>query len=41
LEEIKKNYKGNALYLLKNGEEIIVEDDKVTVIGEERIIKGA
>ncbi len=40
LEKIKENYKGNKLYLLKNGEEIIVEDGKVTVIGEERIIKG-
>lgn len=37
-EQIKEKYKGNKLYLLKNGEEIIVEDDKVTVIGEERII---
>ena len=38
LEEIKRLYKGKKLYLLKNGEEIIVEDDKITVIGEERII---
>lgn len=37
-EQIKEKYKGNKLYLLKNGEEIIVEDDKVIVIGEERII---
>lgn len=36
--KIKKLYKGKKLYLLKNGEEIIVEDDKITVIGEERII---
>src|SRR5688572_13069154 len=36
--KIKKNYKGKKLYLLKNGEEIIVEDDKINVIGEERII---
>ncbi len=39
LDAIKKSYKGNELYLLKNGEEIIVEDSKITVIGEERIIK--
>ncbi len=38
LSKIKANYKGKKLYLLKNGEEIIVEDNKVTVIGEERII---
>jgi peptidase E len=37
-DQIKENYKGNKLYLLKNGEEIIVEDDKVKVIGEERVI---
>lgn len=38
LEYIKANYKGKKLYLLKNGEEIIVEDEKVIVIGEERVI---
>lgn len=38
LQQIKNHYKGNKLYLLKNGEEIIVEDENVTVIGEERII---
>lgn len=38
--KIKGKYKGNKLYLLKDGEEIIVEDSKVTVIGEERIIKN-
>jgi dipeptidase E len=37
-DQIKKLYKGKKLYLLKNGEEIIVDDDKITVIGEERII---
>ena len=38
LPEIKKRYTGNKIYLLKDGEEIMVEDGKVTVIGEERII---
>lgn len=38
LNKIKENYKGNKLYLLKNGEEIIVEDSKVVIIGGERII---
>jgi len=38
LPKIKEKYKGDKLYLLKDGEEIIVEDGKVTVIGEERII---
>lgn len=37
-DEIKKNYKGKKLYLLKNGEEILVENSKITVQGEERII---
>jgi peptidase E len=38
LTYIKKNYKGNKLYLLKNGEEIIVENKSITVVGEERIL---
>lgn len=37
-EKIKQNYNGKKLYLLKDGEEIIVEDGKINVIGEERII---
>jgi len=37
-DKIKEKYKGKKLYLLKDGEEIIVEDDKIEVIGEERII---
>ena len=37
-DQIKSLYKGKKLYLLKNGEEIIVEDDKIIVVGEERII---
>jgi dipeptidase E len=40
LPQIKENYKGKKLYLLKNGEEIIVEDGKVEVIGEERMIQN-
>jgi len=39
-EEVKKMYKGKKLYLLKNGEEIIVEDSNVIVNGEERIIEN-
>lgn len=39
-EEIKKKFKGNKFYLLKNGEEIIVEDGEIRVIGEERIVNG-
>lgn len=37
---IKEKYKGKKLYLLKDGEEIIVEDSKITLIGEERIVKN-
>ena len=37
-EQIKKLYKRKKLYLLKNGEEIIVENQIVRVIGEERMI---
>ena len=40
LDEIKKHFKGKKLYLLKNGEEVIVEDAKVEVIGEERTVTG-
>lgn len=40
LEQIKAKFKGEKLYLLKDGEEIIVEDQKVTVVGEKRIILG-
>lgn len=38
LDQIKEKYKGSKLYLLKDGEEIIVDGDSITVIGEERII---
>lgn len=40
LTKIKENYKGKKLYLLKNGEEIIVDDGNIKVIGEERIISN-
>lgn len=36
--KINEKYDGKKMYLLKNGEEVIVEDDKVRVVGEERII---
>ena len=35
---IKRNYKGKKIYLIKDDEQIIVEGDKVKVMGEERII---
>lgn len=38
LPDIKRLYKGNKMYLVKNGEEILVEDGKVTVQGEERCV---
>ncbi len=38
LDYIKQNYKGKKMYLLKNGEEIIVEDDNIRVNGEKRIL---
>ena len=40
LPEIKKLWKGNELYLLKNGEVITVVDEKVEVLGEKRALKG-
>ena len=40
LEYIKKNNVDKTLYLLKNGEELLIENDRVTVIGEERVIHG-
>ncbi|WKZ29810.1 MAG: Type 1 glutamine amidotransferase-like domain-containing protein [Candidatus Dojkabacteria bacterium] len=36
--EVKAKYRGNKMYLVKDGEVIIVEDGKVRVLGEERII---
>ena len=38
LSEIKKNWKGKKLYLLKNGEVITVVDGKIEVLGEERVL---
>lgn len=38
LDVIKKNYKGKELYLLKDGEAVIVDGDNTTVFGEERKI---
>jgi dipeptidase E len=38
LDEIEKRYKGKKLYLLKNGEALIVDGNKLEVFGEERII---
>lgn len=37
---IKDKYTGKKIYLLKDGEEIIVKDGRVEVVGEERIISN-
>lgn len=37
-EEIRKSYKGNDLYLLKDGEVVIVDGDVIRLIGEKRDI---
>jgi len=39
LDDIKKVWKFGPLCLLKDGEAITVVDDKITVLGEERILK--
>jgi len=39
MKSIKSVYKGKELYLLKDGEAITVIDNKVEVLGEERIYK--
>lgn len=36
--EIKNKYTGKKLYLLKDGEEVIVDGDTIRLIGEERIV---
>lgn len=38
--QIKSLYTGKKMYLLKNGEQIIVDGDKIIVDGEERIIEN-
>lgn len=38
LSQIKDKYKNGKIYLLKDGEEIIVEDSKINLIGEERVV---
>lgn len=40
LPEIKKNWNGKKLCLLKNGEAITVVDNNVTVLGDERFLEG-
>lgn len=37
--EIEKLWEQGELYLLKDGESIIVEDDQIKVLGEKRVIK--
>ncbi|MGB4965710.1 MAG: Type 1 glutamine amidotransferase-like domain-containing protein, partial [Microgenomates group bacterium] len=37
-EKIKRKFNGNKLYLLKNSEEIIIDNGNMHVIGEERVI---
>lgn len=37
-DQIKQKYKGNKLYLLKDGEHVVVENSVITLFGEERII---
>jgi len=36
---VKKNYKGEKMYLLKEGESIEVDNDKIKVNGEERVLE--
>jgi peptidase E len=40
LPKIKKLHKEGSLYLLKDGEAIVVEDNSVKVLGDERILKN-
>jgi peptidase E len=37
-DNIKQQYTGHKIYLLKDGEQILVDGDKIEVQGEERII---
>ncbi len=38
LPDIKLNYKGKKLYLLKNGESVIVDGDSIKTMGVERVL---
>jgi peptidase E len=38
-DEIVKHYHGNTMYLLKNGEVMIVENGDIKISGEERIVR--
>jgi len=38
LPELKKWYRGKKMYLLKNGDAITVENKKVTVLGQKRVL---
>ena len=39
-DQIKENFLGEKIYLVKDGEAIIVEDKNITIIGEQRIIEN-
>lgn len=39
LPKIRKLWKGDELYLLKNGEVIVVEDSTIQVLGEKRVLR--
>jgi len=41
LDLIQANYRGNALYLLKDGEHILFENGEIRVVGKERIVKDS
>jgi len=40
LPKIKKVWEGGDLYLVKNGEVVTVEDGKITVLGEKRVLRN-
>jgi dipeptidase E len=37
-DEIKEKFKGNKIYLVKDGDALIIEDEKIEVFGEEKLI---
>lgn len=37
-DQIRNKYSGKKMYLVRNGDVVLVEDNNVTVIGEERVI---